>query len=237
MAMPSLGGQASAQDVYLEKDGLLVLEAEAADVPSNHWQVESAVAGASGGTYLRAKTNSFGTPGMGIIDYHFETTTTGTFQFNYRTRIGQGSSSTDHNDTWVRLVDDNSNPVVPVVNNNDIRTGQWMKAYRNGDITQWISQASNLDNVGRSISWSLEEGMRYSLQISSRSAGHLVDRLYLWDKSQYNFADKDRGFGANENALNAFGNSQLVPEPGTAVLTLGVVGAVLLGRRRFGTSA
>ncbi|MEM9417999.1 MAG: PEP-CTERM sorting domain-containing protein [Planctomycetota bacterium] len=230
----SMGSGIVAQDTYLEKDGLLVLEAEAAsNIPTNHWAVDSSVAGASGGSYLRAKTNSFGNPGRGTISYNFQTTSTGNFQFNFRSRIGQGTSNTEHNDTWVRLVDRNGNAIAPIANNNDVRSGRWMKAYRNGNVSQWISQASNRDNDPHSISWSLQKDTEYAIQLSSRSAGHLVDRLYLWDRSRYNFANQNAGWGANENALNNLTNSGLVPEPGTAALSLGVMGWLLLRRRQI----
>lgn len=169
--------------------------------------------GASGGEYLRTTQNSFGTPGLGILSYDFHVDTGGAFQFAMRSQVGEGTSTTDANDTWVRVVDSMGVPLVPRANDNDIRTGQWMKAYQNS-IGQWNYQASNVDNVGRSISWQLADDTSYSLQLSARSRGLLLDRIFLYDQSRYELNDEFRGFRTGRSAagFDALTNSALVSQ-------------------------
>ena len=131
-----------------------------------------------------------------------------------RSQVGEGNSTTDANDTWVRIVDAQGVPVVPRSNDNDIKTGQWMKAYQNS-IGIWNYQASNLDNVGRSISWQLADNTTYALQISARSRGFLLDRIFLYDQSLYNLNNEVRGFttGDSQSGFDALANSSIVTTP------------------------
>jgi len=202
--------------VYQATMGYLAVEAEAHPTPlPARWQSENLFTGASGGEYLRTTRNSFGTPGLGILSYDFNVDVGGAFQFAMRSQVGEGTSTTDANDTWVRMVDSTGNPLVPRANQNDIRTGQWMKAYQNS-IGRWNYQASNLDRVGRSISWQLANNTNYTLQISARSRGLLLDRLFLYDQSLYNLNNEVRGFstGNSQSGFDALTNSaQVVTVP------------------------
>ncbi|MEM9252820.1 MAG: PEP-CTERM sorting domain-containing protein [Planctomycetota bacterium] len=212
---------------YQEADGIVAIEAESASSIPAQWQVESSVAGYSGSGYLRALQSSG--PGVGVISYDFKINTTSDFQFAFRNRIGQGSSTTDHNDTWVRLTDDEGNGLAPIPNDNVVTgSNQWYKVYMNV-LGSWTHNASNKDFDPNSLSWSLTAGNEYSLEIANRSSGHLVDRLFLWDREEYNLANQGGGWGANNGAFDALPNS-VVPEPSSAALV--ALGAMALGWRR-----
>ncbi len=236
MALPQTLAQAQAP-IYQATAGYLAVEAEAHPSPlPNRWSTENLFTGASGGGYLRTTQNSFGTPGLGILNYDFEVDMGGSFQFAMRSQVGEGTSGTDSNDTWVRLVDSAGNPIAPRANSNDIRAGQWLKAYQNS-VGRWNYQASNVDRVGRSISWQLTDDTRYALQVSARSRGFLLDRLFLWDQDVYNFANEERGFttGASQTSFDALSNSapvSAVPEPSSLVLLVAGIAGVCLRRRR-----
>ncbi len=214
--------------VYQGTDGYLALEAEANQSPDpSRWVLESSFSGASGGQYLRTTQDAFRTPGLGILNYDFEVDSGGAFQFAMRSQIGEGNEQGSSNDTWVRLLDAAGTPIAPRDNGNDVRTGQWLKSFQNA-LGRWNHSASNVDNVARSISWQLEDNTRYSLQISARSNGFLLDRLILWDQEVYNLANEEDGRTSlsQQAGFDALSNSALVasqpePEPGLASVVAG----------------
>ena len=217
--------------VYQATNGYLAVEAESATNLPTGWVRENTFADASGESYLRTTLNSFGRPGRGILNYNFAVDSGGAFQFALRSQIGEGDSGTDSNDTWVRLLDANGNALAPRSNQNDPRGNQWFKSYQN-NFGRWSYQASNVDRVGRSISWQLADDTEYTLQLSARSRGYLVDRIFLWDQGLYNFANEERGFatGNSQRAFDRLQNSALVsavPEPSSValLLSLGLLGA------------
>jgi len=207
---------ASAQ-TPIESEGLLVIEVESIDSGSR-FTLESSVAGYKGTGYFRGNANMFNIGGVGKLAYPFEIANSSTYQFAFRSRIGEGTSNTDSNDTFIRLVDSEGNPVIPVANQNVTTTGSWYKVYMNhaGD---WSHQASNKDNDPHSLSWVLEAGNMYALEMSVRSKNHLVDRLILWDINQYNLANKLTGKQPNEAAFDKLTVS--VPPPRDNVIHFG----------------
>lgn len=224
-------GTAAARSISLEQDGILAIEAESSvDLPSQEWVFESDIAGFSGDGYLRAQRTSFNTPGFGILGYDFLVTNTADYQFAFSSRIGLGTSRSEHNDSWVRLVDEQGQGITPIANNNDTRAGEWHKVFMNVN-GSWAHNASNRDRDARSLAWNLVEGTQYELQISSRSEDHLVDRLILWDRDRYNFANEATGTNPNNVAFRGLATSIVVPEPASAALILMSVAGIATRRR------
>ena len=191
-----LAGQA-----YLESDGLVVIEAENVDDPGSLWAIETSVPGFKGTGYLRCLRDNFSTGGNGILSYPIKISNAGAYQFCYRSRIGSGTSNTDFNDTFVRLVDAGGLPVALRPNSNVVTSGSWYKVYMN-TVGVWSHQSSNKDNDPHSLSWDLEAGKEYAIQISTRSKDHLVDRLILWDRGRYNYANEVTGKQPVDSALD-----------------------------------
>ncbi|MEX0332013.1 MAG: hypothetical protein AB3N64_11370 [Puniceicoccaceae bacterium] len=194
----------------LEADGLVVIEAETQD-SGLRFDFGDSITGFKGTGYLRGNVNSFNTPNLGTITYPLRISRAGTYQFAFRSRIGVGTSNTDNNDSFIRLVDSNGNPVTPVPNQNVATSGSWYKVYMN-DARGWSHQASNKDNDPHSLSWVLESGQEYAIQMSVRSRDHLVDRFILWDRSQYSLANQVTGKGTNEALFNSLEASNFAPE-------------------------
>lgn len=192
--------------LVLEEAGLVVIEAESQDV-SQYFILESSEDGFLGSGYLRAQTDSFNSGGKGTIEYPFLINTAGTYQLAMRSRIGHGDSNTESNDTFFRLVHDDGVAITPEPNDNTPHSGGWHKVYMNTG-GKWSNDASNHDNNPRSVSWNLQSGQRYALQISARSKDHLLDRIILWDRSAYSLANKATGKQANNAEFDA-----LFPSP------------------------
>lgn len=194
---------------YLEKNGIIVIEAEDQSFDTSYFKLETSIPGYSGGGYLVGQINSYNVPGKGIVSCPIKISQSGRYQLSWKSRITIGDSNTDANDTWVRALDSNDTPIAPVANDMHASANQWHKSYMN-NASNWIYDASNKDNDPHSISWQFEAGETYTLQFSVRSEGHGLDRIVLWDTSAYDFANKQTGKGSKANLLDPLPQSQRV---------------------------
>ena len=82
-ALPSL---ASAQPVFEERDGYVVMEVESVPIPSGHeWVQERELSGATGGAYYRFGGNSICSgPARSPLRYRFRITTEATYRLHLR---------------------------------------------------------------------------------------------------------------------------------------------------------
>jgi len=179
-------GMATAADgAFLEKNGLVVMEIESAPVVGS-WQSRTAIANYTGTEYYH---NLVGTTSVGqdTLNYEFTVANAGDYQVQVRSRIAEGTSNTDANDSYIRLVDNTGTSVTPIPNDN-VPTTTWYKFYQN-TLNAWVWQASNKDNDPHALAWSLAAGSTYKLQISRRSQGHAIDKIVLWSRSTYNYGD------------------------------------------------
>ncbi|HKL20420.1 MAG TPA: hypothetical protein VJ904_01365, partial [Tichowtungia sp.] len=197
--------------VYQEANGMVLMDVESAPIVWG-WEEETAIAGYLGTSYYTATADSFNTPGNGLLEYTFQVTNAGDYQFQWRSRITEGDSYTDYNDNFVRLVDANGNPVVPI-ENDLVPTGseQWYKVYMNTE-NAWVWHAKNHDNNPKAIAWNLEADKTYNVQVSYRSKGHGIDRLLLWNRTGFGYSFGDlTGAANNTAALDALPLSPEIP--------------------------
>ena len=91
--------------LYQEKDGLLVIELENGDLPDG-WEIRTTLSNFLGASYIQWEGNdNMGKPGPGIIQYKIKIDNPGTYRVQIRNYIAEGTSSTEHNDVWLRLAD------------------------------------------------------------------------------------------------------------------------------------
>ncbi|GEM_PF-1397175 len=190
-------------DHFQEENGLVVFEVESSPALSG-WRSETTISDYKGDAYYYCTQNGLSSGGNGLLEYNFDVTNAGEYQLQWRSYIAKGSDSTEHNDSWARLVDSDGNPVTPIANSLD-PTGSWYKVYMN-TTGRWHWQASNVDGNPKAIAWNLEAGKTYTFQISARSEGHAIDRVLLWNRSG--------GFGHN------FGNNKGQPSNADAATAL-----------------
>jgi hypothetical protein len=94
-----------AQNTFGETNGILVFEAEDMAL-SGSWKKQSSVTGYSGSGYINwTGADQFNDPGVGTITSKIKINTPGTYKFEWITKIGQGDSNTDFNDSWLKFTD------------------------------------------------------------------------------------------------------------------------------------
>jgi len=178
-------------DAYVEENGLVIIEAENLDINSN-WTIETDEAGYTGSGYLFNTDDNFNNPGNGTITAEIEITTPGKYRFQWRNNIGiidPNDPTTEHNDAWLRFPDADAfygqsevSFVYPhgsgdFPNPNGAGSNGWFKVYANTLGWNWTSNVS--DNDPHQVYVEFDNPGTYTLEISSRSNGHLIDRIAL----------------------------------------------------------
>lgn len=172
-------------DVFLESNGLVVIEAESMPVVGA-WELRSEVADFKGTGYLHWTGPIRLAPNAAVdndaITYHFKIENAGNYEFRWRSYIAGGDSALDSNDSWVRF---------PTGENVDgeLELHGWTKAFQN-QFGQWSWGANTEDHVNGGSSQLRQyfsAGVHY-LQISGRSTDHAVDRMILFNSDMQGFA-------------------------------------------------
>ncbi len=175
---------------YEEINNIVVIEAENLDSIDN-WTIETSAAGYSGTGYLEWDQGQFlGNPGNGTMAVRIKINDPGTYYFLWRSKVGFGNSSTDHNDSWLRFddaaafyaEDDNGNRVYPVGRGTPNPVGAsangWFKVYSSGT-TNWTWSTLTNDHDGHDIYVRFDTAGIYTMEISARSEHHFLDRIVL----------------------------------------------------------
>ena len=172
-------------DVFLESNGLVVIEAESMPVVGQ-WELRSEVADFKGTGYLHWTGPIRLAPNTAVdndaITYHFKIENAGNYEFRWRSYIAGGDSALDSNDSWVRF---------PTGENveGELELHGWTKAFQN-QFGQWSWGANTEDHVNGGSSQLRQyfsAGVHY-LQISGRSTDHAVDRIILVNTDMRGFA-------------------------------------------------
>jgi uncharacterized protein YjdB len=176
---------------YQDINGLVVMEAENLSVPSG-WAKQSSLSGFTGSGYISwTGPEYFNSVGNGLISTKIFINSPGVYRFQMRSRVGFGTSSTEHNDTWVRFPDasdyfalkgSGTTKIYPKgsgksPNPNGAGSGGWFKIYMNSMNWTWNTYTS--DNDAHDIYVQFNSSGVYTMELSARSAFHLIDRLVL----------------------------------------------------------
>jgi len=152
----------TANDVFQESDGLLVIEMESSST-SAPWALRTAETGFSGSSYLVWEgPNLFNTPGQGIFGFDFEIHQAAEYSFRIRNHHDH-PDSTEENDVWVRM-----------------DGGTWIKAFSGTRNTWTWATNHELDNNNKPpASYQLTSGS-HRIEFSGRSENFRMDRLHLF---------------------------------------------------------
>ena len=212
---------------YQENNGLVVIEMENLTYGAN-WTEETTEPGYTGSGYLFNSVDSFNTPGVGTISTQVEITTPGVYRFQWYNNIGiiaPSVPSTEHNDAWLRFNDandfygaknvDGSGGIVypkglgktPEVEG--ASADGWLKVYTNTLDWSWSTKTS--DNDAHWVFVEFDNAGTYTMEISSRSNGHLIDRVALHLVSQ-NY-DEAQLFAAAESTQGSITNGASEESP------------------------
>jgi hypothetical protein len=100
-----LGEPTPTADCFTFADGILVFEAESIPI-DEMWEIGTAESGFNGSGYIEWTGESHNNdPTNGVIDLTLRVPEAGRYQLTWRTRIGMGDNTTEHNDTWVTFPD------------------------------------------------------------------------------------------------------------------------------------
>lgn len=180
---------------FEEENGIVVIQAESGNL-SGSWQRQTSFSGYTGSSYIVwTGQEYFNNPGNGIINYTVRINSPGTYRFNWRSRVGIGNEFTEHNDTWLRIqgADDfygqrGNSRVYPngsgkSPNPEGASANGWFKVYISN--LDWIWQAKTSDFDPHDIYARFDQPGVYTIQLSARSRGHLIDRMVMYKESQY----------------------------------------------------
>ncbi len=190
---------------FLEEEGLVVIEIESIAAVPTGWSEETEFEGFTGSSYFRyAANNQFNNPGVDLIEYSVFIQNPGRYKFQWRSLIAEGTSTTDANDSWLKIRADayyglqGSNSIVcprgydpelnacPVEMDDDGNvtpagsgSDGWFKIYRSGP-GDWVWSTNTSDSDGHRIYAQFNNPGLYVIQISGRSRDHAIDRMVLF---------------------------------------------------------
>lgn len=187
----------AASGAFIEQNGLVVVEMESVQATQGWTQKNGD--GAIGGYLEWTNANSLNNPGTGLISVKVLINNPGTYQFVWRNSIREGTSTTDANDTFLKIQSDNfygfrgsDNSIVcprqqPDSNRCSGRAPEgtsrdgWFKTYRSGGTPgDWSWSTRTSDSDAHSIYAEFNQAGEYEIQISARSKSHAIDRFALF---------------------------------------------------------
>jgi len=194
------------EGAFIEEGGLVVIEMESADNLPGSWVLgpdENPTSpninnpgGATGGQFIVWEGGQFfGNQNNGQITYQVQINNPGTYQFKWRNQVGNGTNTTEHNDTWLKIEADafygqkGSSIVCPKGfdgNANDCTGGApegaggngFFKVYSSG-ANNWSWSTNTSDNDAHQIFARFDEPGTYDITIAARSSSHVIDRMVL----------------------------------------------------------
>ncbi|MCB0853795.1 MAG: T9SS type A sorting domain-containing protein, partial [Bacteroidetes bacterium] len=194
-----------AQNVYCEVGEIVVVEMEAQPTVSD-WQLQSDTADYSGtGYFVWEGTPKYGGGGAGLLSYSIKIANPGTYRFQWRTHIGNGTQNTEHNDAWLRISDaddfygyraSTNSTVYPkgsgkTPNPEGAGGAGWFKIYMN-TLYAWEWNTNTSDADPHAIYAVFNSPGIYTVEISARSDRFLIDKFVLYKEASYNlFAVKN----------------------------------------------
>jgi len=195
-------------EIFLENEGTVVMEVESR-TPGDGWSVKTEIDGYLGSSYFEwTGPNHFnaGSAGNGTVVYSFRILTPGNYQMRWRNRIAEGTSSTESNDSWLRLATGQNIADEQALNG-------WTKVYMNRKNT-WSWDSRTVDHVGNPIRQFFSAG-DHTLEISGRSAGHAIDRIVLYKYDEVNYTNaRFNGYAESATTTEPWdGNPDGDPDP------------------------
>jgi hypothetical protein len=187
--------------MFVEKDGLLVVEMESTD-HSDGWEFETG-RDATGAGYLNMLAPQAAWKPANIkeiIKVRIKINNPGRYQFQWRNLITKpGVPSTEHNDSYLKIYADKfygqkeQNIVCPKqleAENNCVPAGRtlageaaqgYFKIFRSGSpIDEWKWSTYTSDSDGHTVFAEFDSAGEYEVEIANRSDYHAIDRFVLF---------------------------------------------------------
>lgn len=190
-------GASDCEKIFVEQDGLLVVEMESVDRLPDGWKVANSKFDPTGSGYIYwSGKQSTKEPSGNIIAYTIEINNPGTYRFDWRVAVGTGNSTSEHNDTWLRINADyfygerfdGSSRVRPrpycetdaMVNCPRGSSGDGFFKIYGGLLDQFQWKSFTNDGAGHYIYARFDKAGIYEIEIDARSSNHLIDRMVMY---------------------------------------------------------
>lgn len=179
--------------LFIEKNGIVRVDIENPSKTSNGWSTVKSLAGFEGSDYLIwTGADNFNAPGQGLIKFSIKITNAGTYQFIWSSRIGAGTSKSEHNDSWLRIKGDDffgeksstGHRVYPkgsgkTPNPEGSSKDGWLKVYMNR-LGEWFWKSNTNDKDAYDVFVTFDKAGEYDVEISGRSNSHAIDQFVLF---------------------------------------------------------
>lgn len=192
----------SNRNVYIEKDGIVIVELESTNFSGSDWVLREDESAVGGRAIEWLGGDLFNQPGKGLIEVKIHIKSPGTYLFSWANKIGFGDSTTEANDSWLKIEADKfyavkgTSVICPKgldASNNSCVGGEaegagkdgWFKVYRYGgpvDEYKWLASTSDKDPHAIYADFS-KVGI-YTIRISGRSKHNIIDRFILVKKGR-----------------------------------------------------
>jgi len=166
------GNTAAANTIFLEENGVVIFEMESTP-PGKDWKSKTVIPGYLGSSYYEYTGATVYRPDNADdskMTFRFRISTPGNYELHWRSRIAEGTSRTESNDSWVRFATGTN------VAGEQALSG-WTKGYMN-KFEEWSWTVRTVDNVGKRIRQYFGAG-DHTIEIAGRSGGHAIDRVAL----------------------------------------------------------
>ncbi len=214
----TINTEQNSQGAFIEENGLVVIEAENAEIANTSWSLEER----DGATGIISGSNYFHSQNGSTLNYDIEFNTPGIYRVVWRSDFS-GGNPTDENDSWIKF--DNNDDTwffaqacqncgeANMANNLDglqksvyfpkgssrvtesttprgSGSNGWFKGYRSGSAGwNWVAATSDKESYLIYLRV-LTPGVR-TLQISERSKGHIIDKIALYKVDGINYTDSE----------------------------------------------
>ena len=182
---------------FNEVDGLVVVEMESIN-PTGNWIEKTDRDGFAGTSFFEwGGPDLFVEPGSGLLNYIVKINTPGQYRFQWHSKVGHGSVTTEANDSWLRIPDAKKFYSLKTINSQDTvyprgvctthcpegagKNG-WFKVYCPGTF-EWTWSTVTYDRNSHLIFADFDRPGFYTIQISGRSSHHLIDRFVLYQSN------------------------------------------------------
>ncbi|MEO1680478.1 MAG: hypothetical protein AAFU80_20220, partial [Pseudomonadota bacterium] len=234
------------RDVFVEEGGIVVIEMESAadfgPLPEG-WETASTYdssrdgagnvdnpSGATGGDFIIWQGDQFfGNTSNGHITYKVQINEIGTYRFEWRSQVGEGDTTSEHNDTWLKIEGDafwgqkfrsdstvrpkgvsraeNDWPDGSTAPNGSSANG-FFKIYHGTQ--DWNFGGFTSDHDGHLIYARFDEPGIYDITIAARSSHHVIDRMVL---SHVDYSGDRQDLSLSESARTVDTRDLADPDP------------------------
>ncbi|MFY0599422.1 MAG: Ig-like domain-containing protein [Cyclobacteriaceae bacterium] len=177
-------------NVFAENDGYVVVEAESIELNDSWTVTNSFSVDALGEGHIEYNgSNSYGSvPQHSIIEYNIEITTTGVYQFKWRSRNGKTAQAFDQdNDSWLKIEADEFYGLKGT-NKTDIGnhfSKVWIQDLNNWS---WNCFGEHGGVNGMNVYARFDNPGTYKISIAGRSKNHPIDRFVLYQSGKGSIA-------------------------------------------------